>query len=82
MALLPPRSRPHTLTAPSLLCSQEVAILKRLAGHENIVRLHGVYEDDRHIHIVMELCRSASDSSLPPSRSLSFTKDQSITRKY
>jgi len=35
---------------------REVAILKRLAGHENIVRLHGVYEDDKHIHIVMELC--------------------------
>mmetsp|Transcript_1630 Transcript_1630/g.2696 ORF Transcript_1630/g.2696 Transcript_1630/m.2696 type:complete len:531 (-) Transcript_1630:243-1835(-) len=35
---------------------REVAILKRLAGHENIVKLHGAYEDDKHVHIVMELC--------------------------
>jgi calcium-dependent protein kinase len=35
---------------------REVSILKRLAGHENIVKLHGVYEDDKDIHMVMELC--------------------------
>jgi len=35
---------------------REVAILKRLSGHENIVELEGVYEDESYIHIVMELC--------------------------
>jgi len=36
---------------------REVAILKRLNGHENIVSLHGVHEDGDHIHIVMEECK-------------------------
>ena len=35
---------------------REVAILKRLAGHENIVKIKGAYEDDNTIHIVMEEC--------------------------
>lgn len=36
---------------------REVAILKRLNGHENIVSLRGAYEDETSIHIVMEECR-------------------------
>ena len=35
---------------------REVAILKRLSGHENIVQLRGVFEDDENIYICMELC--------------------------
>lgn len=35
---------------------REVAILHRLSNHENIIKLKGVYEDDKYIHIVMELC--------------------------
>jgi hypothetical protein len=34
----------------------EVAILQHLAGHAGIVQLQGVYEDERNIHLVMELC--------------------------
>ena len=36
---------------------REVAILKRLSGHDNIVSLRGAYEDDNNIDIVMEECR-------------------------
>lgn len=34
----------------------EVAILQHLRGHGGIVQLKGVYEDERNIHLVMELC--------------------------
>jgi calcium-dependent protein kinase len=34
----------------------EVAILQHLKGHGGIVQLKGVYEDERNIHLVMELC--------------------------
>lgn len=34
----------------------EVAILQHLSGHSGIVQLQGVYEDERNIHLVMELC--------------------------
>lgn len=34
----------------------EVAILQHLKGHNGIVQLKGVYEDERSIHLVMELC--------------------------
>jgi calcium-dependent protein kinase len=34
----------------------EVAILQHLAGHRGVVQLQGVYEDERNIHLVMELC--------------------------
>lgn len=34
----------------------EVAILQHLKGHNGIVQLKGVYEDERNIHFVMELC--------------------------
>lgn len=35
---------------------QEVAILQHLRGHNGIVQLKGVYEDERNIHLVMDLC--------------------------
>jgi hypothetical protein len=34
----------------------EVAILRHLRGAQGIVALRGVYEDERSIHLVMELC--------------------------
>lgn len=34
----------------------EVAILQHLSGHSGIVQLQGVFEDERNIHLVMELC--------------------------
>eukprot|EP00775_Hariotina_reticulata_P011940 gene11940-12083_t len=34
----------------------EVAILQHLAGHHGVVQLQGVYEDERNIHLVMEVC--------------------------
>lgn len=34
----------------------EVEILQHLRGHNGIVQLKGVYEDERSIHLVMELC--------------------------
>ena len=36
---------------------QEVDILRRLRGSLNVASLEDVYEDDSHVHIVMELCR-------------------------
>ncbi|KAH7438300.1 hypothetical protein KP509_04G009200 [Ceratopteris richardii] len=35
---------------------QEVAILNRLKGHPNIVKLKNTYEDRRAVHLVMDLC--------------------------
>jgi calcium-dependent protein kinase len=35
---------------------REVQIMYHLAGHPNVVKLIGVYEDRQHIHLVMELC--------------------------
>lgn len=34
----------------------EVAILQHLSGHSGIVQLQGVFEDERNIHLIMELC--------------------------
>jgi calcium-dependent protein kinase len=34
----------------------EVQILQHLRGHNGIVQLKGAYEDERNIHLVMELC--------------------------
>lgn len=35
---------------------QEVAIMDHLSGHANVVRLVNAFEDQRNVHIVMELC--------------------------
>eukprot|EP00803_Ostreobium_quekettii_P001566 evm.model.scf_1195.4 EVM.evm.TU.scf_1195.4 scf_1195:38509-47423(+) len=35
---------------------REVEIMHHLEGHENIVRIKAVYEDRKHVNIVMELC--------------------------
>lgn len=39
------------------MISREVAVLKKLGGALNVVRLQGVFEDDDRVHIVMEYCR-------------------------
>jgi len=36
---------------------REIAIMRHLEGHENIVKLFDVFEDRTHIHLVMELCK-------------------------
>lgn len=35
---------------------QEVEVLRRLRGSLNIATLEDVYEDEEHVHIVMEMC--------------------------
>ena len=35
---------------------REVQIMHHLAGHINITRLKGSYEDKTGVHLVMELC--------------------------
>ena len=35
---------------------REVEIMHHLAGHANITRLKGSYEDKGNVHLVMELC--------------------------
>ncbi|KAL0722878.1 hypothetical protein Bca4012_037477 [Brassica carinata] len=35
---------------------REVQIMQHLSGQPNIVELRGVYEDKKHVHLVMELC--------------------------
>lgn len=37
------------------MLKSEIVILKT-ADHPNIVRLYEIYEDDKYIHLVMELC--------------------------
>lgn len=39
------------------MITREVAVLKKLVGTLNVVRLEDVYEDERMVHIVMEYCR-------------------------
>ncbi|RWS17163.1 ribosomal protein S6 kinase 2 beta-like isoform X1 [Dinothrombium tinctorium] len=36
-------------------CSEEVEILLRFGNHPNIVTLHDVYEDDKHVYLFMDL---------------------------
>lgn len=36
---------------------REAAILRRLRGTLNVVTLEDVFEDDTHVHLVMEYCR-------------------------
>jgi len=36
---------------------REVLILRKLRGTLNVVHLEAVYEDDTHVHIVMEYCK-------------------------
>lgn len=36
---------------------QEVEVLRRLRGSLNVATLTDVYEDDTHVHIIMELCK-------------------------
>ncbi|CAO2035734.1 unnamed protein product [Urochloa humidicola] len=35
---------------------REIQIMHHLAGHRNVVAIKGAYEDNQHVHIVMELC--------------------------
>lgn len=35
---------------------REVAVMKKLAGSPYVVNLHRAFEDDEHVHIVMDLC--------------------------
>lgn len=37
---------------------KEAKIMNLVSGHPNIVEIHGVYEDDDYIHMVLELCDS------------------------
>jgi len=62
-----PRSIAKRLDAPNVspakqsqhlaTIQREVAVLKRLRGTLNVVRLEEVYEDTLHVHIIMEYCR-------------------------
>lgn len=36
---------------------REVQIMHHLAGHPNVVKMRGAYEDKHHVHIVMEVCQ-------------------------
>ncbi|CAG9460195.1 unnamed protein product [Pedinophyceae sp. YPF-701] len=36
---------------------REVQIMQHLGGHPNIVQIHAAFEDQAHVHIVMEYCR-------------------------
>lgn len=42
-------------TAP--YCAAQVLILRKLRGTLNVVHLSAAYEDDSHVHIIMEYCR-------------------------
>eukprot|EP00475_Leptophrys_vorax_P021976 TRINITY_DN2986_c1_g1_i4.p1 TRINITY_DN2986_c1_g1~~TRINITY_DN2986_c1_g1_i4.p1 ORF type:complete len:318 (+),score=-21.64 TRINITY_DN2986_c1_g1_i4:238-1191(+) len=35
---------------------REVALMRRVAGHPGVVQLRGAFEDDRCVHLVMDLC--------------------------
>ncbi|GMH35173.1 hypothetical protein BSKO_03041 [Bryopsis sp. KO-2023] len=36
---------------------REIQVMRHLAGNEHIVQLHGVYEDQKSIHLVLDLCQ-------------------------
>lgn len=38
------------------LIRNEITLLKKLAGHPNVVKLFDSYEDRRHLHLVLEYC--------------------------
>ncbi|KAA0183632.1 Phosphorylase kinase gamma subunit [Fasciolopsis buskii] len=45
--------------APDIIrseCMREVTILRRVAGHPNIIELHDVFEGDAYIFLVFEVC--------------------------
>lgn len=35
---------------------REIQVMHHLAGHPNVVDLHGVFEDRKNVHLVMDLC--------------------------
>lgn len=35
---------------------REIEILLHLSGHQNVVQMHGAFEDKSYIHVVMEVC--------------------------
>ncbi|GJP32945.1 hypothetical protein CLOM_g7608 [Closterium sp. NIES-68] len=35
---------------------REVGAMRRVAGHPGVVQLRAVFEDERHVHLVMDLC--------------------------
>jgi len=35
----------------------EVAVMRRLTAHGNVVQLRGVFEEEEEVHLVMDLCR-------------------------
>lgn len=35
---------------------REIKVMHHLSGHPHVVTFKGAYEDNHHIHIVMELC--------------------------
>lgn len=37
--------------------NKQVLILRKLRGTLNVVHLAGAYEDESHVHIIMEFCR-------------------------
>ena len=51
--LLPCRKRKDHISA----IKREVDVMRRLRGCLNVASLEEVYEDDYHVHLVMEACR-------------------------
>ncbi|KAL2930771.1 CDPK-related kinase 5 [Bienertia sinuspersici] len=54
---------------------REVKILKGLAGHCNLIKIYGAYEDNDNVYIVMELCRGGELLGRILSRGGKYTKD-------
>ncbi|TNN15689.1 Phosphorylase b kinase gamma catalytic chain, skeletal muscle/heart isoform isoform 1 [Schistosoma japonicum] len=38
-------------------CMREVAILRKVVGHDNIIKIHDVFEGDAYIFLVSEICQ-------------------------
>ncbi|KAE8709697.1 Calcium-dependent protein kinase 11 [Hibiscus syriacus] len=50
-------SKDRLVTSDDARCVKlEIEIMTRLSGHPNVVDLKAVYEDEDHVHLVMELC--------------------------
>lgn len=64
---------------PSLL--NEIAILKRLNGHPNIIKLHQIHEDKSKVHLIMDLLTGGDLSEIISHQKIPVNEVSSILKQ-